>query len=293
MTTQGNWGRWGEDDERGALNLLDQDTVLAATRACRTGRVYQLGKPVQREGVPAFPFRGVPQRLSLLNHTDRAKLTELGAPSNVGFSEDMVSYATHSSTHIDALCHVDYEGSIYNGHPATGMTSYEGAAKCGIEKSGGFAARGVLVDVATWRGVDCLPVEPISLEDFLAVLDAQGTEVRPGDVVLVRTGWMEEFFSKGASMSDQPGIGIDVTRWLAKKDVVAVAADNSSVEVTPWDGDFLVSHIELLVRHGIYLIENVWLADLARDRCHEFLFFVSPLIFPGATGSPVNPIAIG
>lgn len=293
--TQTNWGRWGAEDERGALNLLTDEVVLQATRACRTGRSYQLGLTITREGLPTIAHRGNPQRFTLLNHTDRGHFATIGAPDNVGFTEDVVSFATHTGTHMDALCHVDHDGSFYNGHPKEGMTALNGAEKCGIEKAGPIAARGVLVDVAGWRGVDVLPPEAISLADFQATLQAQGSEIRAGDVVLVRTGWLEQYMAEGGPLPfDQAGIGLEVARWLAEQDVVAVGADNCSVEVTPWDGgEFLGGHVELLVRRGIYLVENLWLQDLGRDGCHEFLFVAAPLPVAGATGSPVNPLAIG
>jgi kynurenine formamidase len=293
--TGGNWARWGAEDERGALNLLTEDTVLAATRSIRTGRIYQLGTAVEREGMPTLAHRGAPRRFTLLNHTDRGWFEGIGAPPDLGWSEDVIMLATHAGTHIDALCHVDHGGTTYNGYPKAGMTSLDGAQRCGIEKAGAFATRGLLVDVASWRGVDCLPAEAITLEDFQATLTAQGSEIRAGDAVTIRTGWLERCLASGGELEfEQPGIGLDIARWLAEQDVVAVGADNSSVETMPWDGnEFLGTHLELLVRHGIYLIEHLWLEELAQDRCFEFLFCVSPLLVTGATGSPVNPIAIG
>jgi kynurenine formamidase len=93
---------------------------------------------------------------------------------------------------------------------------------------------------------------------------------------------------------EQPGLGLEAAEWLADRDVIAIGADNSTVEPMPWDQDqFLGVHREILVKRGIYLIEYLQLADLAKDSCHEFLFCVSPLLITGATGCPVNPIAIG
>ncbi|MFC6239247.1 cyclase family protein [Longivirga aurantiaca] len=294
-STTGNWGRWGADDERGALNHLSAETVLAAAQSIRTGRVYQLGTVLHREGLPTLAHRGVPRRFTLLNHSDRGWFEGIGAPPELGWSEDVIMLATHSGTHLDALCHVDHGGEMYNGYPKEGFTSLDGAAKCGIEKTGAFAARGVLVDVAAHKGVPLLPPVAITLEDFLETLEAQGSDVRPGDVVAVRTGWLEHCLASGGELEfEQPGIGLDVARWLAEHDVTAVGADNSSVEVMPWDGDeFLGTHLELLVRHGIYLMEHLWLQELSQDRRYDFLFCVSPLLVKGATGSPVNPIAIG
>lgn len=294
-TSTGNWGRWGADDERGSLNLLDAEKVLAASKSIRTGRVYQLGTLLHRDGSPTLHHRGVPRRFTLINHSDRGWFEGIGVPSELGWSEDVIMLATHTGTHIDALCHVDHGGEIYNGYPREGFSSLDGASRCGIEKAGAFAARGVLVDVAAFKGVDLLPAQAISLSDFLETLEAQGSEVHAGDVVVIRTGWLEHCLATGVEFEmEQPGIGIEIARWLAARDVVAVGADNGSVETMPWDDDvFLGVHLELLVRHGIYLIEHLWLQELSQERCYDFLFAVSPLMVKGATGSPVNPIAIG
>src|SRR6185437_1907875 len=150
-----NWGRWGAEDERGALNLLTDEVVLAATRGCRTGKVYRLSLPLKRTGVPLAAYRGSPQRLSLLNESDNL-LSVAGVPDGDGACEDVLILPSHSVTHIDALCHVFHEGSFYNGFPASGFEANAGAQHLGIEKLAGFAGRAVLLDVAGFRGVDWL-----------------------------------------------------------------------------------------------------------------------------------------
>ena len=112
-----NWGRWGEGDERGALNLLTPDVVLAATRVCTTGRVYSLSLPIQQEGVPIVAYRNPPMRLTLTNDSDKGMFAEYGAP-DTGANEDFLVLASHNETHMDALCHVFHEGLMYNGYPA-------------------------------------------------------------------------------------------------------------------------------------------------------------------------------
>jgi kynurenine formamidase len=292
----GNWGRWGKEDERGALNLLDEQSVLDAAKTIKTGKLYQLALPLQRSGIPNVDYRGVPQRLTLTSYTDTELFSSYGAPPDVGANEDMLVFASHSTTHIDALCHVHSGGTVYNGFPREMMASYTGASRCGIEKAGAFTTRGILIDVASHKGVDCLDAGyAVTREDLEEAMATQGTEVHAKDAVIVRTGWVEQFYANGAEMSlEQPGVGLDAGGWLADKDVIALGADNSSVEATPWDQDeFLGLHREMLVRRGIYLIEHLQLAELARDRCFEFMLCVSPLLITGATGCPVNPIAIG
>ncbi|UGS34804.1 cyclase family protein [Capillimicrobium parvum] len=291
-----NWGRWGADDERGALNHLDGETVLAGTRACRAGKVYPLGLPIGRTGVPSVEYRGPAQRLTLINHTDEEMLEAFGGGGGVGSHEDMLIMGSHTATHMDALAHVYHGATMYNGFPFDGMSSFGGARHCGIDKAGPVATRGVLVDVAAAQGVDCLePGHVISGEELRAALDAQGTEPRRGDAVLIRTGWLERFYATGQQMSfEQPGLGLEAARLLADADVTIVGADNTAVEAMPFDGgEFMVVHVELLSRRGIYLVEHLDLAQLARDACREFLFVACPLPVTGATASPVNPVAIG
>lgn len=291
-----NWGRWGDDDERGALNLLTPEVVLSATRTCKTGKLYTLGVPIQRTGVPNVEYRGIPQRLTLVNHSDEAMFEPFGGEPGVGTNEDMLMMASHTVTHMDALCHIYHEGSVYNGFPHDTMHAYGGAQHCGIEKSGGIVTRGVLVDVAAQKGVDWLDAGyVITLDDMRGALDAQGTELRPGDAIIFRTGWLEWFFANGAEMSlEQPGIGLDVAAACGEADPVLVGADNTAVEAQPFDRDrFLGAHVELLVRRGVHLVEHLKLDELSRDRCYEFLFFASPLLITGASASPVSPVAIG
>lgn len=293
-----NWGRWGDDDERGALNLLTDEIVLNAARACRTGKVYRLSLPLKRSGVPLAAYRGVPQRLTLLAESDNV-LGAAGVPDTDGACEDVLILPSHSVTHIDALCHVYHEGHFYNGFPASGFESYNGAAHLGIDKLGGFAGRAVLLDIAGHVGVDWLDSDHVIGADELdACARAQGVTVGTGDIVLVRTGWQDKFLLEVAAGQTpghpQPGIGIEAAIWLAERDVSAVGSDNSGIEPIPFPpGQPLAVHIELLYRRGIPLIENMMLRELAADGCYESLFVLGPLPVPGASGSPVNPIAIG
>jgi kynurenine formamidase len=292
----GNWGRWGAEDERGALNLVGPDTTLAATKVTRTGKVYQLGLPVQRAGIPLVDYRGTPQRLTLLNHLDEHMYEPYGGKPGVGCHEDVLMLASHTSTHMDALCHVYAGGKTYNGFGNESMETYGGAGHCGIEKAGPIVTRGVLIDVAKYKEVDWLEAGyVITQQDIESTLKAQSSRLNPGDAALIRTGWVDWFFATGEEMSlVQPGIGLEAAAYLAARDVVAVCSDNTAVEAQPFDrGEFLGSHVELLVRHGIYLVEHLNLSELSKDGCREFMFVVSPLRITGATASPVNPIAIG
>ena len=110
-----NWGRFGADDERGMLNLLTPDVVLAATHVPKTGKVYSLALPIQRNGVPYFDYRGAPTRLPLTHQSDHGQFALYGAADHLGANEDVLILASHNETHIDALSHVFNERKMYNG----------------------------------------------------------------------------------------------------------------------------------------------------------------------------------
>ena len=299
MSTEkvGNWGRWGADDERGTLNLLDPATVLGAVGACRTGKVYPLGLPQQRYGVPVYPYRGAPQRLTLTSQTDEGMNAAYGCAPGVGANEDVLVLPSHSVTHMDALCHVFADGTIYNGFPVDGFRSHDGATRCGIEKVRGFAGRAVLLDLCAHFGVDWLPGgQVITSADLEACRSAQGVEMRTGDILLVRTGFVDHFLADqhAAESGGQAGLGFDAVEFVRSHDLAAVGADNGAIESIPFDRNvFLGVHIELLVKMGVPLLEHLKLSELAADRCYTSLLVVAPLLVTGATGSPINPIAIG
>ncbi|MDI2125230.1 cyclase family protein [Yinghuangia seranimata] len=299
--TVGNWGRWGEEDERGALNLIEPKGVLAAAHEVRTGQAYALGLPIQREGAPIFEYRGAPQRLTLTSQTDN-QFEDFPGGKEVGANEDVLVIASHSITHMDALCHVQHRGRFYNGFDANTFRSHTGAGRCGIEKLGAFAVRAVLLDLPAYKGVDFLePGYTVTRADLEGCAEAQGVEVRAGDALLLRTGHLDNFRAETAAGREVPfaqaGIGLDAVSFVRDHDIALVGADNSAIEVIPFDNEtFLSVHIALLVESGVPLLEHLWLTDLARGMAdagtYACLLTVTPLPVTGATGSPINPVAI-
>jgi kynurenine formamidase len=185
---------------------------------------------------------------------------------------------------------------FYNGFKRSEFGKAYGLEKLGVENVGVFFTRGVLIDVAGFRGVERMAVgEAITVMDLEGALKKQGVEVREADAVLLRTGhgrlWMKnnELFSRG-----EPGLGMAAARWLCARKIVLVGSDTWATEVVPHedrDRPYEV-HQLLLVRHGIYNLENLDLEEPARDRAYEFAFIFAPLRLKGATGSPGNPIAV-
>ncbi|CAN5510566.1 cyclase family protein [soil metagenome] len=283
--TLSNWGRWGATDERGMLNLLTPALVKEAAGFVKTGQVYSLSMPLEAEG-PQWPTRHKTWRVTTFRnpHGDR------------GSADDIVTLHSHSGTHMDALCHVWHDNQLYNGYSADEHITSTGATRNSIDKIGFIVGRGLLLDIAGWKGVDHLQLgEAVTAADLDACAAAQGVTVRPGDLLLIRTGWMRVFTSDRPLYNQgEPGIDESTIPWLKQHDIVAVGADNQAVEVLQEiPPPALPIHIAAIRDLGIYLIENLNLDALAADKVYESLLVIAPLPLTGAVGSPVNPIAIG
>lgn len=289
--TLGNWDRWGAEDERGAPNLLTPQLVREAAAAVRTGEVVSLGLPLDARTL-------VPPGRRALEHA----MTRDGGDYAIGgkvlgrsrYSDDLLIVGTHTGTHVDALAHVWYDEELYNGFGQDSVRS-SGARRCGIDKLGPLVGRGILLDVAGHVGQEALPVDfRISGESLAAVAAADGVEVRAGDIVLVRTGWLGRHGGDEATyFSGEPGLDESGARWLAARDVAAIGADNYAVEqLAPGSRDGFPVHEILLRDHGVPLMEGVVLDDLAARGAREFLFVAAPLPVRGGTASPVCPVAI-
>ncbi|MBB6172930.1 kynurenine formamidase [Nocardiopsis mwathae] len=304
-----NWGRWGDDDQQGALNLLTPATVLAALGAARDGRVVSLAMPIRGATsgpapttVPHLAGRPLPQHFMSVDGGDYAA----GVRSDgARIADDALLLSPHgTTTHMDALCHMWAGEELYNGHPAARVRSY-GATRLGIEHAAarGVVARGVLLDAAAHRGAARLePADRIGAAELAEICARVGSEPGPGDVAVVRTGWPRAWAEDPALYrSGQPGLAADAGRWLAERDVVMVAMDNAAVQGLGADGRSAEDvdddlHLTLLWRHGIHLAELLWLEELAEAaaaarRC-DFLFIAVPLPIEGGTGSPINPLAV-
>ncbi|HVE25397.1 MAG TPA: cyclase family protein [Sporichthya sp.] len=279
------WGRWGPDDEVGAPNLIGPAEVRAAVGLVSAGRVIKLGMDLGPATVVP-PHRKRIERSMSRDGGDYAA----GArrPGGFQFAEEVWSFAAHSGTHIDALSHAWYDDQLYNGFPGNGTRSTTGAQRCGAEKLAPLVTRGVLIDAAPGSS---LPAStPVTADD----LRASGVALRPGDVVLIRTGWVTAMLSDPLGYCDhEPGIDTSAAEWLAEADVAAVGADNYAVEVQPAPpGEMFPVHQLLLRDCGIPLIENLLLDELAAAGAAEFCFVAAPLPLVGGTAGPVCPLAL-
>lgn len=283
-----NWGRWGEDDQLGMLNLITPEAVVRAARLVRTGRVYSLSIPLGA-ATPVHPIRSAPQQYVRF-HPD--------AMNGIGFGEDILVVNTHTGTHIDALSHLWVDGKMFNGQSAARVDTV-GAHTLSVDRIGAIWTRGVLLDVAAARSVEMLePGDVIVPADLEACCAAHGLDVRAGDAVLVRTGWYQ-MHRRDPQRYDvgKPGLGRAAIEWLTERDVSVLGVDTTAPEPTPPDpadgpDGGGIAHIIFLRNHGGYLIEAMDLEDLAADRAYEFLFVAAPLRIQNGLGSPVTPLAI-
>ncbi|WP_344417486.1 cyclase family protein [Pseudonocardia ailaonensis] len=301
-----NWGRWGTDDELGTLNLITPESVRAGAATVELGEVISLGLPYNSAGPQTGGFgRFNPIHMMIRDGNDALAGTTprdfyKGRDAYIRSADDIIIMPLQCGTQWDALSHIMYDGTMYNGIPASEISSL-GARKSDITVAQDkMTGRGVLLDIARWRGVDSLePGFVIGRAELEGCAAAQGTEVRAGDFVLVRTGQVGEVRRRGAwedyAGGDAPGLGLSAPEWLHEHDVAGVATDTWGMEVLPNETKdvFQPLHIILIVYMGLWVGEIFDLEGLG-TRCaeigrREFLFSAPPLPITYAVGSPVNP----
>jgi kynurenine formamidase len=283
------WGRWGPDDELGALNLLGPAEVLQGLAQVRDGTVLSLAAPIVSGR--GFGIVGRPDPLHYMVRDGGDYAAGLAERAGFGFADDVVLLPTHGVTHVDALAHIWRDGQMYNGIPADAVTS-QGASRLGVEKMRPLVTRGVFVDCAPGGYRD--PGDRVHQGELARLLAASDVELQPGDALLVQTGWLPAFAAARADAASWPGLDGDCAAWLAERGVVLVGADNVGVEAHP-SGDpgcQVPLHVELLRGHGVYLAELLDLEALAAAGRATFLFMLAPLPLAGAVGSPVAPVAV-
>jgi kynurenine formamidase len=302
-----NWNRWGPDDQVGTLNHVTPQHVVRAASCVRTGKRFSLALPFDADG----PQRGLGGRFNPIHLMFRdggdietgAILDDFygGKERHFRGTDDMVIMPLQAGTQWDSLSHVVFENKMFNGHAARTVTS-KGALKNDIAQARDrIVGRGVLLDIARWRGEECLePGYAITGADLTACADAAGVEVGTGDFVLVRTGQLAQRRGNWGDYSggDAPGLGLDSVAWIAEREIAGVATDTWGMEVIPNETPdvFQPMHIILNVHLGLYIGEIFDLEELAADcladGTYDFMFCAPPLPFTRAVGSPTNPIAI-
>ena len=289
-----NWGRWDDGGERGALNLLTAARIANAARLVRSGVTVTLSRTLTTEARIDVPTPA-DHHMTMLTDED------IGSGS-VRFAKDYVGLDYHNEghTHIDAFCHVAFEGSLFDGKPAAAVTA-EGAGAGAIEiLKDGLIGRGVLLDVPRALGVAWIePGEHIFREDLEAAERLQGVRVGAGDIVLVRTGHarrLRELPPWDTRMA-KAGLHPSAATFLADREVAALGSDgNNDTAPSTTEGIAFPIHVLALNAMGVHLLDYLQFEDLVpaceRAERWEFLFAAAPLRIERGTGSPLNPVAI-
>jgi kynurenine formamidase len=300
-----NWGRWGANDRLGTLNHITPERLVAAARLVRTGKLFDLGLPLGSDGIqigllnrinPVHTMTMTPHDFHAHGHNLR--------PEGMIFSDDYIYMPLQCATQWDGLGHAGYDGHLYNGVAGESVSTMRGSSVLSIHQiaAKGVAGRGVLLDIAALKGVESLAAgEAIQVRDLEAAERRQRVRVGPGDILLVRTGWIRRFTvdrSARAFWKGSPGIDASCLEWLQQREVAAIAADNSAVEVSPPDATevSLPVHAVGIRDMGLTLGEIFVLDELAAD-CEsdgvwEFFLTAPPLKVKGGVGTPITPIAL-
>ncbi|SDJ45764.1 cyclase family protein [Salipiger marinus] len=286
--------RWGEGDELGAANHMTPERVKQAAGLVTEGKVYSLGMIVGAD-TPAFP----PRSLSLT-------ILQPGQNGNSGLGDNTFTYNDDIfmgwlgiGPQIDGLGHSGEDHLYYGGRSYDDFAPASGLTELGLDKLPGLVGRGVMLDMAAYFGTDMVEGgTPYTADDIRAAAEAQGVELREGDVVLFNSNWMN--LLDGDSPDPQtfgaiePGLGVSGAEYLAEIGVMAVGADTWGMEVVPaeTEGQAFRAHQILQTHNGIYILENMDTRALAADGVHEFLFVLGQARVKGAVQMIINPIAI-
>ncbi|WP_205629506.1 cyclase family protein [Jiangella muralis] len=302
LAQHSNWGRWGAEDQRGTLNHIEKATVASAARLVRKGKCFSLQLPLDGHGPQTGAFGRVnPIHQMVATGTDHVAEAQ-GYPRGWGFADDSLYLFLQGGTQWDALAHIFHRGQMYNGFPASEVSS-AGAARNGIENVRTFATRGVLLDVPRAIGRERLdPGEAITGELLDFTCARQSVSVQRGDMVLIRTGDMAARRDQpgwaGYAAGDAPGLALSTAGWIADHEIAGLATDTWGAEVRPneIEGSFQPLHLVMIVQMGLLVGEIWYLDELARDCAeddtYEFLLVSPALHIPGAVGSPINPQAL-
>jgi kynurenine formamidase len=283
--------KYGPNDEIGAANLLTPQLAAAAAKLVTTGKVYQLGVETNAKS-PAFGTRSFSIVIQQPGQTGGGGL----GPTKTNYNDDVIMGYVGIGSQLDGLGHIGVDNVYYNCNKNADFVGGNGLSKLGIEKVPAMVTRGVLLDMtAIFGGPIIKEGTAFNRKEIDEAAKRQGVEIRKGDVVLFHTGWLELAGKDDKRyLAGEPGLGKDGALYLASKEVVAVGADSWGLEAIPFEpgvGVFEVHQI-LLPRNGIYILENMNTAALAKDKVSEFMFVLGHSRITGAVQAIINPVAI-
>ncbi len=293
-----NWGRWGDDDERGTLNHLSNQTTLDALSLVQEGATVSCARAVGFEAAVDVPR---PPQHYMIGSGDVYRAGE-GPDRQVAIDYFGLVFHGHTVTHIDSLAHFFWDGRAYNGRPSSVVTVADGATELDVTAAvGGIVTRGVLVDAPMLRGVRYIERgDGVGMDDINSAEERCGFKVREGDVLLLRTGQLgmrEELGPVDAYVAGSSGPLPEILPFMHERGVAVMGSDTGNdVQPTRYERFSNPVHQVGIVGMGLWILDNAWLDDLAtacaeRGRW-EFLINILPLRLPTVTGSPVNPIAV-
>jgi kynurenine formamidase len=302
MTALSNWGRWGADDQLGTLNLVDAGRAAAAGALIRTGETVSCSIPISYDREPHSVTGRAGDRAAWKTAPMQFVLTagDLSRPGDTSIvhGSDAFLMSPHGSliTHLDAPCHVLFQGQMYNAIPSHALSAGKGAERGSVDLARhGIVGRGVLLDAARVQGRDWLEDgEAIYPDDLEACERDAGLRAGRGDIVLVRTGYRKRH-PRGAA-ADRPGLQAACLPWIHEREIGLLGSDVAQ-DVHP-HGYSVGSPIHTvgIWSMGLWLLDNCGLEDLAaacaRHGRWEFFLSVAPLALTRSTGSPVNPLAV-
>jgi kynurenine formamidase len=280
--------KWGAADERGAANHQKPAAVMNAAKLIKTGEVIELGHVLSDK----MPFFGTRRFDMHIKRTFMNQFTNMRGSNE----EIVISEIGQVGTQFDGFAHQTHLNSWYNCHKVDENATRSAFTKLGVHNVGALFTRGVLIDVAGYKGVPMLGDNyEITVEDLEGALKKQNVTLQPGDAVVINTGWGSLYGKDNARyVKSCPGIGVKAAEWLVAKDPMLLGADNWPVEVAP-NPDKQISlpvHQIALVVNGVHLLENMKLDELAAKNVYEFAFIMQPLKIQGGSGSTVAPIAV-
>lgn len=271
-------------------SIAHVDMVRRGIKAARGGMIYSLSQQLDHGSPHLCDAEGMSgSRFVIQQHVVRRE------EDNVAILADHVEFDTHSGTHIDALCHWSKEGMCHKRLAVDALHTESGALRLGLETVPSLVTRGVVIDVARLKGVDVLAAgEVISSQDLQGALDATGQHLEEGDIALIRTGWSRYWHDPELYMGSVPGLSAESASWLCDAGCIAIGADQWVVDAVPSlpGEEDLVCHSVCLVQNGVYLIENLYLEDVSDDSVQEMLIVVGVPKIAGASGFPVEVVAI-
>ena len=293
--------QWGKDDQAGGSNWVTPEKILEALKLVKTGKVYELGQ-VYSSTMPLFGSRsftltipgsptGGPLGANQLIYHDEYISTEIG---QVGTQFDGPGHIGQMMKMADGT----EKGVFYNGYTLDEIKSPYGLRQLGIEHVKPIVTRGILIDIAGYKGVDALPNSyEVTVADVQGALKKQGiaeATLKPGDALFFRYGWSKYWSDAPKYNANPPGIGVAVAKWVVERKASMIGSDQWCTEVVPNPDASLAFpvHQELITKNGVWNLENMVFDDLVKEGAHEFLFVFTPLRFQGGTGSPGRPIAI-